>query len=106
MMAADSLARIQRWMQAVIRQPAGEGTERVDALILPSRSLSSRDRLQIYANAYFARLLEVLTGEYPAVAHAVGAEVFAEFALGYLNRHPSSSYTLSQLGGRFPQHLA
>jgi len=105
-MAAESLAQIQRWMQAVIQQPDGDGSERVDDVILPSRSLSSRDRLQIYANAYFARLLEVLTGEYPAVAFAVGEEVFAEFALGYLNRHPSTSYTLAQLGGRFPQHLA
>jgi hypothetical protein len=68
--------------------------------------LSSRDRLQIYANAYVARLLEVLRGEFPATAATVGDELFAGFALSYLQRHPSTSYTLAELGAKFPQHLA
>jgi hypothetical protein len=106
-MVDKSLARIQRWMLAVIQQPDGAMADsRVLYVIRPSRKMSSRDRLQIYANAYFARLLEVLTGEFPAVVHAVGTDVFAEFAAGYLHRHPSTSYTLSQLGAKFPEHLA
>lgn len=106
MMPAESLAQIQRWMQAVIRQPDGDGAKQIAERILPSRALSSRERLQIYANAYAARLLEVLAGEFPALAAIVGEELFAEFAFGYLHRHPSTSYTLAELGAKFPQHLA
>jgi hypothetical protein len=102
----ETLAAIQRWMQAVIRQPDGDGAAWIDAVVQPSQALSSRDRLLIYANAYFARLLEVMSGEYPAVRHAVGADVFAEFVFGFLQRHPSTSYTLSQLGAKFPADLA
>lgn len=102
----ETLAAIQRWMQAAIRQPDGDGAAWIDAVIEPSQALCSRDRLLIYANAYFARLLEVMSAEYPAVRHAVGPDVFAEFVFGYLQRHPSTSYTLSQLGAKFPADLA
>jgi hypothetical protein len=106
MMAADSLVQIQRWMQAVIQQPDGEGAARIDDVLRPSRALSSRDRLQIYSQAYVARLLEVLRGEFPATAATVGDELFAGFALGYLQEYPSTSYTLAELGAKLPQHLA
>jgi hypothetical protein len=85
------LARIQRWMQAVITR---------------SRALSAADRLAVYANAYFARLLECLREEYPALGHALGAELFDEFAMGYLAAYSSSSYTLTDLGASFPRYLA
>lgn len=106
MPSPESLGPIQRWMQSVIRNPDGPDAALIDAVIEPSQRMLSRDRLQIYANAYFARLLEVMTTEFPATAAAVGADVFVEFVHGYLQRHPSTSYTLSQLGAKFPQHLA
>lgn len=105
-MAPDSLDQIQRWMQTVIQQPDGNEADQIDRHIQPSRALSSRDRLQIYANAYVARLLEVLRGEFPALAAVVGEELFAGFALSYVQAHPSTSYTLAELGAKFPQHLA
>jgi hypothetical protein len=116
----SDLACLQRWMQAVIMHPAGVaagvdsdlaqaeidvaagGVERV---VEPSRSLTSLERLHVYANAYYARLLECLRDEFPATADAVGAEVFDGFAFGYLQAHPSTSYTLGMLGAKFPQYL-
>jgi hypothetical protein len=35
----------------------------------------------------------------------VGEEVFGGFAFGYLQQYPSRSYTLNELGRRFPQFL-
>lgn len=116
-----NLSTLQRWMQAVIQhpgqvtvgieQPAAQAALALDAaalptVILPSSQLTSAQRLQIYADAYLARLLEVLTHEYPALQHALGTELFAGFALQYLQAHPSTSYTLGQLGARFPDYLA
>lgn len=115
------LTSIQRWMQSVIMHPEGVeagidapasrnlidvATGQVDRVICRSAAQSSIERLHVYANAYYARLLEVLASEYPALVHALGAELFQEFAFGYLQEHPSHSYTLSDLSTHFPEHLA
>lgn len=112
---------IQRWMQAVIVHPHGvaAGIESeaaqsevaltvdcVSEVIGRSTSQTSIERLEVYANAYRARLLEVLIGEYPALIHAIGEEVFVELANGYLEAHPPGSYTLAALGRFFPDYLA
>jgi hypothetical protein len=62
--------------------------------------------LEIYARAYYARLLECLRAEFPITVKAVGGELFDQFAVGYLEQYPSQSYTLDHLGARFPQYLA
>jgi hypothetical protein len=115
------LALIQQWMQAVIMNPEGveEGiasrqaqdcipVEPGDAekVIARSKALTSVERLEIYNRAYYARLLECLREEFPALMHALGEEAFDAFAVGYLQKYPSKSYTLVELGRRFPQFLA
>ncbi|HTU27332.1 MAG TPA: DNA-binding domain-containing protein [Pirellulales bacterium] len=114
------LEQIQRWMQAVIVHPLGiaegiasDGARRhvdvdaasVEMVVTRSKSLSAVERLGIYGYAYYARLLEVLREEFPAVLHAVGDEAFDSFALGYLQKYPSRSYTLFELGAMFPRFL-
>ena len=122
-MSADppNLDVIQRWMQSVIVHADGVeagiesdsaqdevslSTARIEEVICRSRSQTSIERLEVYANAYKARLLEVLIGEYPALVHALGEEAFVGLASGYLEEHPSTSYTLADLGRSFPQYLA
>jgi len=114
------LNQIERWMQAVIMHPQGisagvDSSEaraeidvsaaEVEQVVERSRQLSAIERLQVYGNAYYARLLECLREEYPALRHAVGDEAFDALAFGYLQACPSQSYTLGNLGARFPQYL-
>lgn len=75
-------------------------------VIRPSAALSSADRLEIYVNAYHARLMECLDEEFSVTRWAMGEELFAAVSFGYLQSHPSRSYTLGQLGSRFPGFLA
>src|SRR5690606_30997874 len=119
-MSAD-LGNVQRWMQSVITHPEGIaaginsaearrqidiGSEDVESVISPSQALGSIQRLEIYGNAYYARLIECLAAEFPATQHLVGEEAFSGFVSEYLQQYPSASYTLGQLGGRFPQYMA
>ena len=120
-MPSDRLDRIERWMQAVIMHPGGVPSgiesdaaqlqlpvsiEHADRVITRSLALTSIERLEIYANAYYARLLECLHEEFPTLVHAVGDEAFDALAIGYLQHYPSTSYTLAELGGDFPKYLA
>jgi hypothetical protein len=111
---------LQRWMQAVITHPEGVEfgiasapaqrlidvtSERSDSVVRPSQAMSGLERLAIYQRAYFARLLECLRDSYRVVLRAVGEEAFDEFAVDYLRRFPSRSYTLNDLGAEFPEYL-
>lgn len=115
------LDQIQRWMQAVIMHPGGivEGIESpqareeidvgsgdVEQVVGRSCNLTSIERLAVYGNAYYARLLECLREEFPALLYAVGDNAFDALAFAYLQACPSRSYTLATLGARFPEHLA
>src|ERR1700722_15150091 len=114
------LDQIQRWLQAVIMHPDGveagiESDEArteidvtsdcVEQVVAPSKRRTSIERIEVYANAYYARLLECLRDEFPALLHAVGDEVFDGLAFGYLQAYPSTSYTLSNLSRNFAQFL-
>lgn len=79
--------------------------ENLESVISPSRALTSLERLDIYARAYGARLLECLRTEFPMFVRAVGEEAFDQLALEYLQRYPSRSYTLNRLGENFPRFL-
>src|SRR5690349_9859437 len=114
------LAQIQRWMQAVLTHPAGAADgvasaaarqeidvapEEAERVVNPSRALSGLERLAIYNRAYYARLLDCLRESYPVLFHALGEDAFGAFALDYLQKYPSRSYTLSDLGANFPHYL-
>lgn len=114
------LAALQRWLQAVIAHPAGvaAGVEcdaakaelrlasnDLETVILPGPAQSSAERLAVYSHAYFARLLDCLRELFPATASALGDDLFAQFGVDYLARHPSQSYTLARLGDEFAHYL-
>ena len=114
------LDQLQRWLQAVMTHPAGvaagidsgEARRQIDvagdeleSVVLPSRRQTSLERLAVYGNAYYLRLLDCLREFFPCLVDAVGRETFDEFAIGYLQRYPSESYTLHRLADRFVQFL-
>ncbi len=116
-----SLHSIQQWMQAVIVDPDGvqsgaasiearkalhSDAVSIDDMILPSNALSSQRRIEVYANAYYARLLECLRDEYPALTALLGEDTINAFGFEYLQQYPSQSYTLADLGQAFPAFLA
>lgn len=118
--ATRELDVVQRWMQAVITHPLGIAsgvespearaeldvdTTHLESVIARSKALTSVERLAIYGNAYYARLLECLRDLFPALVDALGEELFDSFAFSYLQQYPSRSYTLEHLADRFVQFL-
>ncbi len=120
----ESLVEMQRLLRALVTAPTGvqpalEGRPGVpgwlDAWSDPAAALAgtvrSDDRLaaparlDVYAQAYFARLLEVLEGDYPTVAWLCGEAAFHDLVTAYLVAHPSSSPSLRDLGHAFADFL-
>ena len=69
---------------------------RLEALIRADRTLDATGRLEIYANAYFHRILGVLAADFPALRDALGAAAFHDLVTSYIlvtpSRHPSLRY--------------
>ncbi len=117
---ATGLDRLERWMLAVVMHPRGaasgigasgargllpEAARDIEAVVTRSRQLTALDRLGIYAEMYYLRLVEVLTAEYPTTRTLLGEAAFDRACRAFLARHPSTERTLQSLSARFPQFL-
>lgn len=103
-----SLKQMQQWMQGTLIIPADPVAPipvKVEEMVHASQKLSARQHLDIYRQSYIARLRECMKNQFSALAHALGDELFQAFADDYLRAHPSESYTLNDLGQKFPGFL-
>ncbi len=100
------LAGIQSWMQAVIVSDPESEIPDAASLVLPSKTLSAAERVDIYRGMYVPRMMEALEIDYPGLAHYLGEEGFYNLVSRYLVAHPSRSYTLNRLGDHLPDFIA
>ena len=99
------LADLQRAMAQAIMRPLtpGEGMQRANAetanaIIKPNDRLASFDRLQIYNQQYWWRLLGNFGDDFPGLRAVIGARKFDRLATAYLESCPSMSWSLRDLG--------
>lgn len=104
-LSGTSLAQLQSWMLGALRTPATIEQHTLDAILMPGAQLGARDCLSIYQRSYRLRLMQCLGDQFPATRHALGDDLFNDFALEYLGDCPSNSYTLYDLGARFSEWL-
>lgn len=113
-----NLAQLQRAVFEVTRQPLsplekmrrrlpdGRSVREIaDALIKPNDRLTAFERLQIYNQQYWFRILASLAEDFPGLRSLVGERQFERLAVAYLNECPSESYTLRNLGSRLEPWL-
>jgi hypothetical protein len=74
----------------------------LDALVLGDDRLTAEDRVDIYANMYFYRLLDVLKEDFPATLRVLGDDDFHNLATGYLIEYPPTEPSVHYCG----RHLA
>ncbi|HKQ97788.1 MAG TPA: DNA-binding domain-containing protein [Candidatus Polarisedimenticolia bacterium] len=92
-------------LEALVREGRA-GTDDLDRMIVGDARLSASDRLDIYANMYFFRLLDALKEDYPRLLAALGAARFHNLITDYLLACPSRHPSLRYLGDRLPEFLA
>lgn len=116
-MAKDQkLALLQNWLKTVVMTPGHLPQKLGQARHLYALSemdvvanegkASVYTRLNVYSSGYLMRLLDCMYIDYPISKKFMGDEVFDSFAKAYLLYHPSTSFTLYDLGKAFPLFLA
>ncbi len=79
--------------------------EIAEELIKPNDRLTSFERLEIYNRQYWFRLVDSLSDDFPGLCKVLGQKKFDRLVTEYLNRYPSSSFTLRNLGNRLAQFI-
>jgi hypothetical protein len=68
--------------------------------------LSSVERLEIYANAYFYRILDCLKEDFPATLATIGGDDFHNLVTGYLIEYPPTEPSISHAGRYLAEFLS
>ncbi|WP_068471318.1 DNA-binding domain-containing protein [Candidatus Protochlamydia phocaeensis] len=114
--APYSLKSSQEWFASVITYPLAENdlinptapsgsliAEEAARYILPSPTLPPHQRMQIYNQQYWWRLLNTLHANFPLVTRLFGYNAFnEEIGVPYLHRYPPHHWSLTLLGDRLP----
>lgn len=91
---------------ALVAEPDAQAPPlKPEDFINESSRLTAARHLNIYRQSYTARLRECMKNQFSALAFALGEELFQMFADQYLDASPSGSYTLNNLGKKFPDFL-
>lgn len=77
----------------------------LDGVVRGDDRLGAVERVEIYANMYFFRLLECLAEDFPALHAVVGHERFHELTRDYLTAYPSEGPSVRMLGRRLGEFL-
>jgi hypothetical protein len=116
-MTPPSLRELQTWMKWVIADPRGVKTalesssvEEPQPRALPwiqqDSAKSALQRLDIYAEAYFSRILEALQEDFPRTVSVLGESFFKNLIATYLKEHPSKTYNINEIGEHLPAFAA
>lgn len=116
--SAQELKGLQRLMAGVIMRPLtrsvgmrmrwrdGRSMRRVaSSFVKPNDRLSSFERLEIYNRQYWFRVLDSFYEDFPGLRAVMGDRRFDAMAEAYLARHPSSCFTMRNLGSRLGEFL-
>ncbi len=109
-----SLRGLQARFYDLVTQPGGVATAlrsrgedpaELARVIRGDEHLSAVERLDIYANMYFFRILDVLRGDYPKLLSIVGDVAFHNLVTDYLIAHRPRDPSLRNVGDRLPEYV-
>jgi hypothetical protein len=101
----SSLSEIQSWMHSTLLEPGGKSQGAAADHLTEMAHLDAVQSLSIYQRSYALRLAACMREQFPATCHALGTSLFNDFVETYVAALPPESYTLHDLGRRFPRFL-
>lgn len=106
----DDLLLIQREFFRIIRKPLQHGTRMYEddvtpLFVKPNGVLSAHERLELYAQQYWWRVLRVMRTDFRRVRLFLGDRTFTDIVMAYLDRYPSTYPQLKLLGREFARFI-
>lgn len=102
---SPSLPELQRWMRKVLTHRGGvacalqhKGGPRLLHVIGETVELKRADRLSIYGDGYYWRLIDCLGANYEVLKKVLGDELFSELSRDYLDKYPSRYKCIDDVG--------
>lgn len=92
-------------LQAAFQDHLLKGDDAVLQYLTDTPRAPAEQRLAIYHNAYRARLVEALAGDYAQLQKLLGAERFSQLCHAYISEHPSHYFSLRWFGRQMPAFL-
>ncbi len=102
-MSNPSLHELQTWMKQAITDP--RGVQSALPVIEDPSDRSTIQRLNIYAEAYFSRLHDVIAADFPRCRRIVGDSLFQKLIANYLVEFPSRTTNISEVAKSLPKFL-
>jgi hypothetical protein len=81
-------------------------SEQARSVVSAAGRLSPVERLEIYREQFWLRHTSSLVEDFPGLSGILGQAAWQPLVEGYLDAHPPQSYTLRDLGLRFPAYVA
>jgi len=78
----------------------------LETVVRSSGQLSAIERVDVYANMYFFRILEILADEYAKIVTLMGADAFHNLITDYLLACRPAHPSLREVGAQLPAFLA
>jgi len=113
-----NLDQIQRAMFNAVRQPLTPGEhmrakslegrslrDAANQIIKPNDRLTSFERLEIYNRQYWFRVISSMADDFDGLRAILGEKQFQKLVIAYLIDHPSTSFTLRNLGSKLEAWL-
>ena len=101
----NNLSKLQQEFLSALQDPNAHQLSSLSHQIVGNSRLSEADSFSIYQRSYYLRLMHCMREQFPALCYALGEEIFDNFSKIYLSQYAPSSYTLYELGRKFPDFL-
>lgn len=98
----NAYTTLQNQLQNYILNGSGD----ILPAIVDGPRLDAKSRLDVYANGYQLRLIEVLDADYPGLHVLAGDDLFDQLVRAYITAHPSVFPNARWFGMHLPQFLA
>lgn len=115
----SELKNTQTWFASIITRPFVENSkmlplsptgvpmvEEAKQFIVPSPTMQPYQRIELYNQQYWWRLLNVLHNIYPLVTRLFGHYLFnQQIAIPFLQKYPPATWSLNEIGNELPKWI-
>lgn len=113
----QSLKKLQEWFASIIVRPIDDHSQMMPTspsnipmeiearqYIVPSPTLKPDQRIQLYNQQYWWRLLSTLHDNFPSATRLLGYHTFNhKIAIPFLQKYPPNHWSLNHLGKELPE---